>query len=104
MLNLRDTASGRVALFRLNPPPGSQQQWMAIAPATPAQLQSRAHDGLRQCRGESLGNSRTNGLKRTCACQPQQSVLDEYRAGVVSARILPLGLDVVTPAIWGSND
>lgn len=38
VLNLRDTASGRVALYRLNPPPGSQQQWLAIAPATPAQL------------------------------------------------------------------
>lgn len=38
VLNLRDTASGRVALYRLNPPPGSQQEWLAIAPATPAQL------------------------------------------------------------------
>jgi hypothetical protein len=27
-----------VALYRLNPPPGSQQEWLAIAPATPAQL------------------------------------------------------------------
>lgn len=38
VLNLRDTASGRVALYRLNPPPGSQQEWLAIAPATRAQL------------------------------------------------------------------
>ena len=38
VLNLRDTASGRVALYRLNSPPGSQQEWLAIAPATPAQL------------------------------------------------------------------
>lgn len=38
VLNLRDTASGRIALYRLNPPPGSQQEWMAIAPATPAQV------------------------------------------------------------------
>lgn len=38
VLNLRDTASGRVALYRLNPPPGSQQEWLAIAPATSAQL------------------------------------------------------------------
>jgi hypothetical protein len=38
VLNLRDSASGRVALYRLNPPPGSQQEWLAIAPATPAQL------------------------------------------------------------------
>ena len=38
VLNLRDTASGRVALYRLTPPPGSQQEWLAIAPATPAQL------------------------------------------------------------------
>lgn len=38
VLNLRDTASGRVALYRLNPPTGSQQEWLAIAPATPAQL------------------------------------------------------------------
>ena len=38
VLNLRDTASGRVALYRLNPPPGSHQEWLAIAPATPAQL------------------------------------------------------------------
>ena len=38
VLNLRDTASGRVALYRLNPPPGSQQEWLAVAPATPAQL------------------------------------------------------------------
>lgn len=38
VLNLRDTASGRVALYRLNPPAGSQQEWLAIAPAGPAQL------------------------------------------------------------------
>ena len=38
VLNLRDTTSGRVALYRLNPPPGSQQEWLAIAPATPGQL------------------------------------------------------------------
>ncbi|BBC69054.1 ESX secretion-associated protein EspG (plasmid) [Mycobacterium marinum] len=38
VLNLRDTASGRVGLYRLNPPPGSQQEWLAIAPATAAQL------------------------------------------------------------------
>ena len=38
VLNLRDTASGRVALYRLSPPRGSQQEWMAIAPATPAQI------------------------------------------------------------------
>jgi EspG family len=38
VLNLRDTASGRVALYRLNPPHGSLQEWMAIAPATPAQV------------------------------------------------------------------
>ncbi|ASL12266.1 ESX secretion-associated protein EspG (plasmid) [Mycobacterium europaeum] len=38
VLNLRDTASGRVALYRLNPPPGTHQEWLAIAPATPAQL------------------------------------------------------------------
>lgn len=38
VLNLRDTSSGRVALYRLNPPPGAQQEWLAIAPATPAQL------------------------------------------------------------------
>lgn len=38
VLNLRDTASGRVALYRLNPPLGTHQEWLAIAPATPAQL------------------------------------------------------------------
>ncbi|ORW07217.1 ESX secretion-associated protein EspG [Mycobacterium kyorinense] len=38
VLDLRDTASGRVALYRLNPPPGGQQEWMTIAPATPAQI------------------------------------------------------------------
>jgi hypothetical protein len=38
VLNLRDTASGRVALYRLSPPRGSQQDWMTIAPATPAQI------------------------------------------------------------------
>jgi hypothetical protein len=38
VLNLRDTASGRVALYRLNPPPGTYQEWLAIAPATAAQL------------------------------------------------------------------
>lgn len=38
VLNLRDTPSGRVALYRLNPPPGGQQQWMTIAPATPAHI------------------------------------------------------------------
>lgn len=38
VLNVRDTASGRVALYRLNPLPGNQQHWLAIAPATPAHL------------------------------------------------------------------
>jgi len=38
VLNLRDTVSGRVALYRLSPPHGSLQEWMAIAPATPAQV------------------------------------------------------------------
>jgi hypothetical protein len=38
VLNLRGTASGRVALYRLSPPHGSLQEWMAIAPATPAQV------------------------------------------------------------------
>lgn len=38
VLNVRDTGSGRVALYRLNPPPGSHQEWLAIAPATPVQL------------------------------------------------------------------
>ena len=38
VLNVRDTASGRVALFRLAPTRGTNQQWMTIAPATPAQL------------------------------------------------------------------
>ena len=38
VLNLRDTQSGRVALYRLSPPRGSQQQWVAIAPATPAHI------------------------------------------------------------------
>jgi hypothetical protein len=38
VLNVRDTASGRVALYRLSPPHGSRQQWMAVAPASPAQL------------------------------------------------------------------
>jgi EspG family len=38
VLNLRDTASGRVARYRLSPPHGSLQEWMAIAPATPAQV------------------------------------------------------------------
>jgi hypothetical protein len=38
VLDLRDTVSGRVALYRLNPPPGGQQEWMTIAPATPAQI------------------------------------------------------------------
>lgn len=38
VLNLRDTVSGRVALCRLNPPPGSPQEWLTIAAATPAQL------------------------------------------------------------------
>jgi hypothetical protein len=38
VLDLRDTAAGRVALYRLNPAPGSRQEWMAIAPAGPAQI------------------------------------------------------------------
>jgi hypothetical protein len=38
VLNLRDTPSGRVALYRLSPPRGSLQDWVAIAPATSAQI------------------------------------------------------------------
>jgi hypothetical protein len=38
VLNLRDTTAGRVALYRLNPAPGSRQEWMAIAPAGPGQI------------------------------------------------------------------
>lgn len=37
-LSLRDTESGRVALFRMSPVRGSRQEWMAIGPATPAQV------------------------------------------------------------------
>ncbi|OBJ91074.1 ESX secretion-associated protein EspG [Mycobacterium asiaticum] len=36
VLDLRDTGAGRVALYRLNPAAGSRQEWMAIAPGTPA--------------------------------------------------------------------
>lgn len=38
VLNVRDTASGRVALYRLAPAQGSRQDWMAIAPGGPAQI------------------------------------------------------------------
>lgn len=38
VLNLRDTDSGRVALYRVNPPRGSQQQWMAVGPANAGQV------------------------------------------------------------------
>ena len=38
VLNLRDTPSGRVVLYRLSPPRGSLQDWVAIAPATSAQI------------------------------------------------------------------
>jgi len=37
-LNLRDTDAGRVALYRLPAARGATQDWMAVAPATPAQL------------------------------------------------------------------
>ena len=87
VLNLRDTASGRVALYRLNPPPGSQQEWMAIAPATPAQLHHALTTVFDSVGGASLGPPRTNGLTKCRAAPkrhvPQQSFLDKYRAGVV---------------------
>ncbi|WP_205878875.1 ESX secretion-associated protein EspG [Mycobacterium camsae] len=38
VLNLRDTKSGRVALYRVNPPRGSHQQWMAVGPAHQGQI------------------------------------------------------------------
>jgi len=38
VLDLRDTNAGRVALYRVNPPRGSQQQWMAVGPANAAQV------------------------------------------------------------------
>lgn len=38
VLNVRDTHSGRVALYRVNPPHGSQQQWMTVGPASAAQV------------------------------------------------------------------
>lgn len=38
VLNVRDTASGRVVLYRLNPPHASQEQWMAVGPATLVQV------------------------------------------------------------------
>lgn len=38
VLNLRDTTSGRVALYRVNPPLGSHQQWMAVGPAHSGQV------------------------------------------------------------------
>ena len=88
VLNLRDTASGRVALFRLNPPPGSQQQWMAIAPATPAQLhtRSRRSSAVSGCEpGQVTNEWPEKDLRR----QPQQSVLDEYRTGVVQREFCP---------------
>jgi EspG family len=38
VLDLRDSASGRVASYRLNPPRGSEQEWMTVGPATPAHV------------------------------------------------------------------
>lgn len=38
VLNVRATNSGRVALYRVNPPRGSQQQWMTVGPASAAQV------------------------------------------------------------------
>jgi EspG family len=38
VLDLRDIEAGRVAMFRLNPPRGSRQEWMSVGPATPAQV------------------------------------------------------------------
>lgn len=46
VLNLRDTDSGRVALFRVNPPRGSQQQWMEVGPANPGQVRHGALSAL----------------------------------------------------------
>ena len=62
VLDLRDTASGRVALYRLSPPQGSHQEWMAIAPATPAQLHHAVTTVLRQCRPCGPGQV-TNGCR-----------------------------------------
>ncbi len=45
------TCARRVALYRLNQPHGSLQQWMAITPATRSQM---AH-ALWQCGGRILG-------------------------------------------------
>lgn len=38
VLDLRDTAAGRVALYRLTPAQGSRQEWMAIAPGGASQI------------------------------------------------------------------
>jgi len=38
-LNLRDTDAGRVALYRMAPLRGSNQEWMTIAPATGPQVE-----------------------------------------------------------------
>lgn len=38
VVNLRDTDTGRFALYRVNPPRGSQQQWMAVGPANDGQV------------------------------------------------------------------
>jgi EspG family len=38
VLDVRDTEAGRLAMYRLNPPRGSRQESMSIAPAAPAQV------------------------------------------------------------------
>lgn len=38
VLDLRDSDSGRVALYRVNPPLGTRQQWMTVAPGSAAQV------------------------------------------------------------------
>ena len=60
VLNLRDTPSGRVALYRLSPPQGSHQEWMAIAPATSAQIHHAVTTVLGSVAGAVLGQPRTD--------------------------------------------
>jgi len=46
VLNLRDTNSGRLALYRVNPPRGTQQEWMAVGPANAGQVRQGASSAL----------------------------------------------------------
>ena len=111
VLNLRDTASGRVALYRLSPPRGSQPGVDDDRPRHARADTSRGDNGARQC-GRCGRGTTMNGCRDKCpvcghqsgGLRCQQIVFSESIGDRGIARIPVLGSVAVSRTQGQGND